>query len=341
MSDWRSMRTTPLGLALLFAFGAMACSKRDSEPVAESRPTAQVTPVDDSSFRVPVPGRLVAFGDVHGDVAAAKAALRMAFAIDSDDHWKGGNLVVVQTGDQLDRGDEEPEILALFDRLRDEAKKAGGAFVALNGNHEVMNVAGDFRYVTEDGFRDYANTPGSAPRLEALPSTQRGRGAAFAPGGPLALRLAERPVAVVAGDSVFVHGGILGAHVEYGIGRMNKETRSWMRGERKHIPEILAGDSAPIWSRAYGEGSVSSQMCEELGRVLDQLKAKRMVVGHTVQKTGITSACSDKVWRIDVGLAKYYGGKPMVLEIEKDKTRVIQEMPASPTPLPSASTLAR
>lgn len=341
MSDWWSMRTTPVCLVVSLAFGSMACSKRDSEPVAESRPAPKTTPVDDSSFRIAVPGRLVAFGDVHGDVAAAKTALRLAGAIDLDDHWNGGNLVVIQTGDQLDRGDEEPEILALFDRLRDEAKKAGGAFVALNGNHEVMNVAGDFRYVTEDGFRDYASTPGSAPRLEALPSSQRGRGAAFAPGGPLALRLAERPVAVVAGDSVFVHGGILGAHVEYGIGRMNKETRSWMRGEKKHLPEILAGDSAPIWSRAYSEGSVSPAMCEELGRVLDQLKAKRMVVGHTVQKSGITSACSDKVWRIDVGLAKFYGGKPMVLEIEKDKTRIVQDMPASPAPLPSASAVAR
>jgi hypothetical protein len=285
---------------------------------------------------VPVPGRLVAFGDVHGDVAAAKTALRMAGAIDADERWNGGNLVVVQTGDQLDRGDEEPEIMALFDRLRDEAKRAGGAFVALNGNHEVMNVAGDFRYVTEDGFRDYSSTPGASPRLEALPPSQRGRGAAFAPGGPLALRLAERPIAVVAGDSVFVHGGLLSAHVEYGIGRMNKETRAWMRGERKSVPEILAGDSAPIWSRAYSDGSVSSRMCEELGRVLEKLSAKRMVVGHTVQKDGITSACSDKVWRIDVGLAKFYGGKPMVLEIEKGKTRILDDLPPSAAPSASA-----
>lgn len=325
-----------LSVALVAGLLATACDKPDREPAAEPRPAPKSVPIDDSSFRIPVPGRLVAFGDVHGDVDAAKTALRMAGAIDAHEHWSGGKLVVIQTGDQLDRGDEEPEILSLFDRLRVEAKKAGGAFVALNGNHEVMNVAGDFRYVTEDGFRDYAGTNGASPRLETLPPSQRGRGAAFAPGGPLALRLAERPIAVVAGNSVFVHGGILSAHVEYGIGRMNSETRGWMRGERKRLPEILSGDSAPIWSRAYSDGTVSSQMCEELDRVIDRLKAKRMVVGHTVQKDGITSACSDKVWRIDVGLAKFYGGKPMVLEIEKDKTRVVRELPTTPTPSASA-----
>jgi hypothetical protein len=40
-----------------------------------------------------------------------------------------------------------------------------------------------------------------------------------------------------------------------------------------------------------------------------------MVVGHTVQRTGITSFCGGRVWCIDVGIAAYYGGRPEVLEI--------------------------
>lgn len=310
-------------VALVAVALAVACDKRDESPTREARPAPKPA-VDDTSFRISVPGRLIAFGDVHGDVEATRTALTLAGAIDGEGHWRGGKLVVVQTGDQLDRGDEEPEILDLFDRLKEEAKKAGGAFVALNGNHEVMNVAGDFRYVTEDGFRDFSSVSGSSPKLDVLPREQRGRGAAFAPGGPLALRLAERPVAIVAGETVFVHGGLLPAHVEYGVGRMNAETRSWMRGERKGLPEILSGDSAPIWSRAYSDGEVSARVCEDLDQVLAALRVKRMVVGHTVQKNGITSACSDKVWRIDVGLAKYYRGTEAVLEIQNGKTRVIR-----------------
>jgi hypothetical protein len=40
-----------------------------------------------------------------------------------------------------------------------------------------------------------------------------------------------------------------------------------------------------------------------------------MVVGHTVQDHGITSACDGTLWRIDVGLAKHYGGPIEVLEL--------------------------
>jgi hypothetical protein len=38
-------------------------------------------------------------------------------------------------------------------------------------------------------------------------------------------------------------------------------------------------------------------------------------VGHTVQDHGITSACGDTLWRIDVGLARRYGGPIEVLEL--------------------------
>ncbi|MBK7584292.1 MAG: metallophosphoesterase [Myxococcales bacterium] len=313
-----------LWLSVVAVFAATACnSDPPREPSAATRPVSAppAPPLDDSSFRFPARERLVAIGDLHGDIAAARAALRLAGAIDDKDSWIGGKLALVQTGDQLDRGDEEPEILDLFDKLKPAAEKAGGAFLALNGNHEVMNVAGDFRYVTPDGFRDFRETPSSGPRERAaslLPAEQYGRAAAFLPGGPVAKRLAERPVVIVVGDTVFAHGGVLPAHLRYGIGRLNAETRSWMQGQTPRMPELLNGDSAPIWTREYSDGEPSAAACGALASVLTQLGAKRMVVGHTVQKSGITSGCAGKVWRIDVGLARHYGGRPAVLEIRGD-----------------------
>ena len=79
--------------------------------------------------------RIVAFGDVHGDLEAARGALRLAGAIDEQDHWIGGDLIVVQTGDQLDRGDQEQAILDLFEKLRMESAAAGGEFHALSLIH--------------------------------------------------------------------------------------------------------------------------------------------------------------------------------------------------------------
>ena len=49
-----------------------------------------------------------------------------------------------------------------------------------------------------------------------------------------------------------------------------------------------------------------------------------MVVGHTVQDGRINSACNERVWRIDVGLASHYGAAAAsVLEIEGGKVNVL------------------
>src|SRR5688500_7048381 len=210
------MRSAFSVVGLLAASATSACSKAVPERNVPTPPPAAATHAvaveTDTSFRFPAAERVVAIGDLHGDVAATKRALKLAGATDDQDRWKGGKLVVVQTGDQLDRGDDEPDILDLLERLSSEAAAAGGALHVLNGNHEVMNVQGDFRYVTEDGFRDYPSTDAAGmhqPLLERLPAEQRGRAAAFLPGEEVAKRLAKRPSIIQVGDNVFVHGGLL------------------------------------------------------------------------------------------------------------------------------------
>jgi hypothetical protein len=126
------------------------------------------------------------------------------------------------------------------------------------------------------------------------------------------------------GDNVFVHGGVLEAHVRYGLGRINREAREWLTGPpTAPAPSILTNSEAPIWARDYSDGTPSAEKCAELEHVLAELSAKRLVVGHTVQKQGINSSCADKVWRIDVGLSRFYGAKPSVLEMRGDHVRVI------------------
>jgi hypothetical protein len=48
-----------------------------------------------------------------------------------------------------------------------------------------------------------------------------------------------------------------------------------------------------------------------------------MVMGHTVQDSGINSACGEKAWRIDVGMSYVFGGPPQVLEIKGDSVKVL------------------
>jgi hypothetical protein len=77
----------------------------------------------------------------------------------------------------------------------------------------------------------------------------------------------------------------------------------------------LAGDSSPVWTRAYGGDPVD---CVAAAATLDKLGLERQVVGHTVQQRGVNGVCSDTIWRIDVGLAKLYDGPIEVLELRPD-----------------------
>jgi hypothetical protein len=254
--------------------------------------------------------RLVALGDLHGDLAAARRALRLAGAIDEHDHWSGGTLTLVQTGDVLDRGDDDRAILDLLLSLRREASEAGGQLLQTSGNHELMNVQLNFSYVTAGGFAAYGG--------------EAARAAAFRPGGSYAHKLSELPILLKVGDTLFVHGGILLEHVAYGLTRMNDEVQRWMRGELFDLPAIVNSGNGLLWTRLYSSATDESA-CEQLNQVLALLGAKRMVVAHTPQLEGVTSACDEHVWRIDTGMSRYYGGPIQVLAIEGDKVSVLRE----------------
>ena len=110
----------------------LACSrddkaKREPTPTAPSQPSAASGAAPACSLsplpaKRPAAKRVVAIGDLHGDLAAARSALKAGGLIDDKDAWTGKDTVVVQTGDILDRGDDEQAILDLMFKLEGEAK---------------------------------------------------------------------------------------------------------------------------------------------------------------------------------------------------------------------------
>ncbi len=284
-----------------------------------------------STYRFAAAPRVVALGDVHGNLPATRKALQMAGAIDSAGNWAGGKLVLVQVGDQLDRGNDERPLLDWFKRLSEQAEAAGGAVHVLNGNHEAMNVAGDYHSVTPGGLLAFA---GFLPRTEDTPAVfshrvvAHGRAAAFMPGCQYARLLAERNAIIVVGTTLFAHGGVLPQHVEYGIGRINSELRRWMSGGEKVPPRSVYTKDSPLWTRYYSAGQPTQEVCSTLKQVLSAVGATRMVVGHTIQEHGISSACGGRVYRIDVGVSGNFGGEPQLLEITRHGVQVIAESPA-------------
>ncbi len=287
-------------------------------------PSHAALPEPTPTFFPPVE-RIVAIGDLHGDLDRTLDAFQMAGIIDQSHHWAAGKLVVVQTGDQLDRGDQEQALLEFLDRLQGEALAAGGRLHLLNGNHELMNGRLDLRYVTEGGFADFED----AVTLNELDSLllahepgQRARVAAFRPGGPYAMLLAEHNTILMIGDNLFVHGGVLPSHLDYGLEKLNREIQWWLAGEGP-APEEIHTSKSPTWTRIYSN-EPDEDSCLTLDEVLTRLGAARMIVGHTVQDEGIVAHCNNRVWCIDAGLSHYYGGPINALEIMGDEVRVMR-----------------
>jgi hypothetical protein len=103
------------------------------------------------------PQSIVAIADVHSDFDDFVAILRHTGLIDKQNHWTGGTTTFVQVGDLLDRGPKPREVMDLMMVLEKEAAQAGGRVVGLLGNHEIMNIMGDLRYVTPANFASFAD----------------------------------------------------------------------------------------------------------------------------------------------------------------------------------------
>jgi len=101
-------------------------------------------------------GAVIAIGDVHGAFDDFVAILQHTRLIDKQNHWAGGKTTLVQVGDILDRGPKPRDAMDLLMALEGQASQDGGQVLALLGNHEVMNIMGDLRYVTPENYASFA-----------------------------------------------------------------------------------------------------------------------------------------------------------------------------------------
>jgi hypothetical protein len=213
----------------------------------------------------------------------------------------------VQTGDTLDRGPDSKGVLELMRRLETEAAAAGGRVVPLLGNHEVMNVQADWRYVSE---ADIAGFGGLQLRV-----------AAFLPGGEWGRWLATHDAVAHIEDTVFCHGGLNAKWAAQGLDAINAAIRDAM-----FVPGSkggVLGEDGPLWYRGYVQ-EPESAVCGDLSRSLAAVGAKRMVVGHTVRDDGrIESRCDGRLQVIDTGISAHYGRHLAAWQLEEGDARAI------------------
>jgi hypothetical protein len=267
-------------------------------------------------------GRVVAIGDLHADIGVTRRAFRLAGATNEKDEWIGKSLTVVQLGDTIGRSNDDRQVLDFIFDIRRKAEAGGGKVHVLIGNHEVMGARVDNQAVGMNPFPAFEGIPGLAlndPRLRILPPRERARGAALMAGGVYARRLADFPAVLRIGGTVFAHGGVVPRWARYGIDKINEEIRQWLLGRTPEPDSATGVDDGDrvMWTRQFSS-NVDELDCAELEESLKLLGARRMIVAHTVHPE-ITPRCDGKVWAIDVGMSRYYGGNVEVLEIVNDE----------------------
>ena len=182
-------------------------------------------------WRIETTGRIVAVADIHGAHDAFVRILELSGVIDAELDWIGETTHLVIVGDVLDRGPDSRAALDLIMRLKPQAQALGGDVHLVLGNHEIMNIVGDMRYVSAGEYAAFADEEPADVRSAALerfladmseeaaisaraefdrlyPPGYFAHREAFSSNGTYGAWLLEQPMLLLVNDSAFAHGGL-------------------------------------------------------------------------------------------------------------------------------------
>ncbi len=282
-----------------------------------------------------MPNRIIAIGDIHGDLESLIYALHTANLIDDNGDWCAYDTILVQTGDIIDDcrkykgstkcinkfgdGGEELIIYAYLTDLNSQAINYGSKILICLGNHELVAT------INNRFERRYT-------QLSTKKIYNKNRETLFSPSGEMAKKLAcIVSITHLVGDWIFLHGGITSKNIEK-IGQIEYDLKLYLKGELdnpKKFIKTINNKYSPIWDRTFSSNDDVCHLYDIITKAYNSPNLK-MVIGHTVQNSGITSICEKggmpRIYRIDTGMSQAFGSKEKIgeriemLEILKNGT---------------------
>jgi len=249
------------------------------------------------------PDKILALSDIEGNFNVLRKLLQSNGVIDENFNWIFGAGHLVFCGDMFDRGEQVTECLWLIYSLEEKAEAAGGCVHYIMGNHEIMNLSGDTRYV-QPKYIDSVTTV-----LDMRYSDLFGKES------ELGRWLATKNVMEKIGDILFVHGGVSKEvnNLRLSIEEINALGRPYYRKmdsavmsnnrDLKVLYDAQKPASSPFWNRTYydNEGDPKKADMNQVDHTLEKFSVRRIVTGHTIVKSGdkVTAHYNNKIINID------------------------------------------
>lgn len=269
--------------------------------------------------------KIVAVGDIHGDLISLLVILFGAQLINNNLEWAGGNTFLIFTGDLLDdyrnslsidymkqHPADEITIISFLADLNSQALLMGGRVLLCLGNHELINIIENrYVYVSEPTKKYF--TENLSPREEQ-----------FRPNSILRQKLSclFEPFILVNNKFFFCHAGLTPKFIEdinlhyqqeviENLLQFSRDIKniiiSGCSSENEWIMKhIVRGDEGSFfWTRYYGELNRGCSTFENASKLLG-LSNLILIKGHDTQDNIIIESCNKKIYIIDTTISRAF-----------------------------------
>jgi hypothetical protein len=282
--------------------------------------------------------RIIAVGDIHGDLTSLLVILFGAQLINNDLEWVGENTFLIFTGDFLDdyrtkleidfmkqHPADEITIISFLADLNTQALKTRGRVLLCLGNHELINIIENrFVYVSEPTkkyFNDYLSS----------------REEQFRPNSILRQKLSclFEPFILINNKYFFCHAGpsakfiedlnlhyqkdIMENLLEFSKDMKNIIASGYNTSNEWIMEHIIRGHEASFfWTRYYSEKDEGCSIFDNFSKLLG-LPNLILIKGHDTQDT-IKESCNKKIYLIDTMISRSFLNKT-----KKNKEKLISD----------------
>lgn len=246
--------------------------------------------------------KLLALSDIEGNFEALQGLLQAHSVIDQNLKWSFGDGHLVLVGDFVDRGIDVAAVLWLIYKLEAEALQQGGQVHFILGNHEILNLQGNFHYA-KGKYKKLASLIGVED------DAQDNNRLLYSLQSHLGQWLRSKNCIEKIGNQIFVHAGLSPEILKFDLSisqinnlvRQNLDLDLYKKPNSDSIASFLMGIQSPFWYRGLVRDykyypKISSN---ELSSILSYYKADRIIIGHSIVPE-LSADFEGKVIRLDV-----------------------------------------